>query len=128
MKIKNSSLKQYLYRIFRTIFLTELIALLLITQNLKLWLGYFLGSLAGCVNFYFQAKGTENSLNLPESNARLGTFKNFYLRYLILALVVVIFVKFIKVNIFSLLVGLIAVPLIVGLDSLFSYRKGKREF
>lgn len=127
MKIKSSSLKQYLYRIFRIIFLTELVALLLITHNLKLWLGYFLGSLAGCVNFYFQAKGAEKSLAVAESDARLSVFKNFYFRYLALAAALFLIIKFLSVNIFALLVGLLAVPVVVGLEGFFDYKKGERE-
>ena len=127
MKIKSKSLKHYLYRIFTIIFLTELTALLLILLNFKLWLGYFLGSFAAYVNFYFQAKGAEKSLGIGESGARLSVFKNFYLRYFILVAFVIIIVKFLQVNIFALLGGLIAIPVVVALDSLFAYLKEKRE-
>ncbi|MBC8313220.1 MAG: ATP synthase subunit I [Candidatus Cloacimonetes bacterium] len=106
--------------------MTEILALLLIAQNLKLFLGYFLGSIASCINFFFQAKRTEKSLNLPESPARFGAFKNFYLRYLILFGVMIIFVKFLKLNIFSLLVGLVSVPIVVTINSLVEAKKDSK--
>ena len=117
MKILTHSFRKYVYRIIGIIFLTEIPALLLITQNLKLWLGYFLGSILSSLNFYFQAKGAENRVGLSPSGAKLSVFKNFYTRYLILVVFVVIFVKFLKVNIYALLIGLLIAPIlwIVGL-------------
>ena len=86
-----------------------------------------MGSFAACVNFYFQAKGAEKSLEIGESGARLSVFKNFYLRYFILVVFVIIIVKFLHVNIFALLVGLIVIPVVVALDNMFDYLKEKRE-
>ena len=127
MKIRSAELKKYLYKIFKIIFLTDLASLSLIPINFKLCIGYILGSICGCINFYFQAKGAENILGFNESKARLGVFKNFYIRYLILAITLFIFVKFLRVNIFALLVGLIAVPVVVALEGFFDYKKGERE-
>ena len=107
--------------------MTDLASLLLIPLNFRLCIGYILGSICGCVNFYFQAKNAENLLCLSESRARLGVFKNFYIRYLVLASVLFIFMKFLKVNIFALLVGLISIPLVLALEGLVSYKKEKRE-
>ncbi len=87
-----------------------------------------MGSICGCINFYFQAKGAENILGFNESKARLGVFKNFYIRYLILAITLFIFVKFLRVNIFALLVGLVAVPLVLVLNGLISHKKEKKEY
>jgi len=128
VKIKNNNTKRYLYKIFRLIFLTDLVSLLLIPLNFRLCIGYILGSICGCVNFYFQAKGAENVLGLSESRARLGVFKNFYIRYLVLAIILIIFVRFLKINIFALLVGLISIPLVLALEGLVSYKKEKREY
>lgn len=99
--------------------MTEIPALLLITQNLKLWLGYFLGSILSSVNFYFQAKGAENRVGLSPTGAKLSVFRNFYMRYLVLVVFVVVCVKFLEVNIFSLLVGLLIAPVIVLIDGIF---------
>lgn len=119
MKILTNSFRKYVYHILRLIFLTEIPALLLITQNLKLWLGYFLGSILSSVNFYFQAKGAENRVGLSPTGAKLSVFRNFYMRYLVLVVFVVVCVKFLEVNIFSLLVGLLIAPVIVLIDGIF---------
>jgi len=118
MKILTSSFRKYVYHILGLIFLTEIPALLLITKNLKLWLGYFLGSILSGLNFNFQAKGAENRVGLSPSGAKVSVFKNFYIRYLTLLVFVVVLVKFLKVNIFSLLAGLLIAPIIVLVDGI----------
>jgi len=118
MKILTNSFRKYVYHILGLIFLTEIPALLLITQNLKLWLGYFLGSILSSVNFYFQAKGAENRVGLSPTGAKLSVFRNFYMRYLVLVVFVVVCVKLLEVNIFSLLVGLLIAPAIVLIDGI----------
>ena len=120
MKIQTSSFRKYVYHILGIIFLTQIPALLLITQNLKLWLGYFLGSILSSLNFYFQAKGAENRVGLSPSGAKLSVFKNFYIRYLILVVFVVVFVKLLEVNIFTLLAGLLIAPAIVLIDGIIA--------
>ncbi len=107
--------------------MTEIPALLLITQNLKLWLGYFLGSILSSLNFYFQAKGAENRVGLSSPGAKLSVFKNFYIRYLILVVFVVVFVKFLEVNIFSLLAGLLIAPIIVLIDGVLAGKNQDSE-
>ena len=127
MKIQTSNFRKYVYHILGIIFLTEIPALLLITQNLKLWLGYFLGSIISSLNFYFQAKGAENRVGLSPSGAKLSVFKNFYIRYLILVVFVVIFVKFLQVNIFSLLAGLLIAPVIVLIDGILAGKNNQES-
>ncbi|MDP8227696.1 MAG: ATP synthase subunit I [Candidatus Celaenobacter polaris] len=127
MKIQTSSFRKYVYHILGIIFLTEIPALLLITQNLKLWLGYFLGSILSSLNFYFQAKGAENRVGLSPSGAKLSVFKNFYIRYLILVVFVVVFVKFLEVNIFSLLAGLLIAPAIVLIDGILTGKNNQES-
>ncbi|MCK4338440.1 MAG: ATP synthase subunit I [Candidatus Cloacimonetes bacterium] len=107
--------------------MTDLASLLLIPLNFKLCIGYILGSICGCINFYFQAKGAENRLGISPSAAKLSVFKNFYFRYLALAAALFLIIKFLSVNIFALLVGLLAVPVVVALESFFDYKKGERE-
>ena len=120
MKILTNSFRKYVYHILGIIFLTEIPALLLITQNLKLWLGYFLGSILSSLNFYFQAKGAESRVGLSPTSAKLSVFKNFYIRYLILVVFVIVCVKFLEVNIFSLLAGLLIAPVIVLIDGILA--------
>ncbi|HHI87685.1 MAG TPA: hypothetical protein ENK03_01950 [Candidatus Cloacimonetes bacterium] len=100
--------------------MTEIPALLLLTQNLKLWLGYVTGSILSALNFYFQAKGAEDRVGLSPSGAKLGVFKNFYIRYLILLVFAFILVKFVQVNIFSLLAGLLCAPAIIVIDGILA--------
>ncbi len=123
MKILTNSFRKYVYHILGLIFLTEIPALLLITQNLKLWLGYFLGSILSSVNFYFQAKGAESRVGLSPTGAKLSVFRDFYMRYLVLVVFVVVCVKFLEVNIFSLLVGLLIAPAIVLIDGIHAGKK-----
>ncbi len=127
MKIQTNSFRKYVYHILWVIFLTQIPALLLITQNLKLWLGYLLGSILSSLNFYFQAKGAENRVGLSPSGAKLSVFKNFYIRYLILVVFVVVFVKFLEVNIFSLLAGLLIAPAIVLVDGILAGKNNQES-
>jgi len=127
MRILTNSFRKYVCHILRLIFLTELPALLLITQNLKLWLGYFLGSILSSLNFYFQAKGAESRVGLSPTGAKLSVFKNFYIRYLLLVVFVVVCVKFLEVNIFSLLVGLLIAPAIVLIDGIFAGKNNQES-
>jgi len=127
MKILTNSFRKYVYHILGLIFLTEIPALLLITQNLKLWLGYFLGSILSSVNFYFQAKGAENRVGLSPTGAKLSVFRNFYIRYLVLVVFVVVCVKFLEVNIFSLLVGLLIAPAIVLIDGIHAGKNSQES-
>jgi len=120
MKILTNSFRKYVYHILGLIFLTEIPALLLITQNLKLWLGYSLGSILSSLNFYFQAKGAESRVGLSPKGAKLSVFRNFYIRYLVLVVFVVVFVKFLEVNVFSLLTGLLIAPAIVLIDGIIT--------
>jgi hypothetical protein len=107
--------------------LTEIPGLLLITQNLKLWLGYFLGSILSSVNFYFQAKGAESRVGLSPTGAKLSVFRNFYMRYLVLVVFVIVCVKFLEVNIFSLLVGLLIAPAIVLIDGIHAGKNNQES-
>jgi hypothetical protein len=127
MKILTNSFRKYVYHILGLIFLTEIPALLLITQNLKLWLGYFLGSILSSVNFYFQAKGAESRVGLSPTGAKLSVFRNFYMRYLVLVVFVVVCVKFLEVNIFSLLVGLLIAPAIVLIDGIHAGKNNQES-
>ena len=127
MKILTNSFRKYVYHILGLIFLTEIPALLLITQNLKLWLGYFLGSILSSVNFYFQAKGAESRVGLSPTGAKLSVFRNFYIRYLVLVVFVVVSVKFLEVNIFSLLVGLLIAPAIVLIDGIYAGKNNQES-
>ena len=120
MKILTNSFRKYVYHILGLIFLTEIPALLLITQNLKLWLGYSLGSILSSLNFYFQAKGAESRVELSPTGAKLSVFRNFYIRYLVLVVFVVVFVKFLEVNVYSLLTGLLIAPAIVFIDGIIT--------
>jgi len=127
MKILTNSFRKYVYHILGLIFLTEIPALLLITQNFKLWLGYFLGSILSSVNFYFQAKGAESRVGLNPTGAKLSVFRNFYMRYLVLVVFVVVCVKFLEVNIFSLLVGLLIAPAIVLIDGIHTGKNNQES-
>jgi len=127
MKILTNSFRKYVYHILRLIFLTEIPGLLLITQNLKLWLGYFLGSILSSVNFYFQAKGAESRVGLSPTGAKLSVFRNFYMRYLVLVVFVIVCVKFLEVNIFSLLVGLLIAPAIVLIDGIHAGKNNQES-
>lgn len=127
MKILTNSFRKYVYHIIGLISLTEVPALLLITQNLKLWLGYFLGSILSSVNFYFQAKGAESRVGLSPTGAKLSVFRNFYIRYLVLVVCVVVCVKLLEVNIFSLLVGLLIAPAIVLIDGILAGKNNQES-
>jgi Na+/H+-translocating membrane pyrophosphatase len=124
MGIRSKELRDFLVRIYKLVFLTDLLSLALLLINLELALGYILGSIASSVNFYLQAISTEKRAALPAKATRSSVFKNFYLRYALLGVILFVCMKFLPVNIFTLILGLISVQLIILFDTLVL---GKRE-
>jgi len=127
MRIQNRTLRNYIFRIFKLIFLTDLIALVLFTEKIPIWLGYFLGSLLAFVNFYFQAKGAENRVGFLPFKVKSKVFKNFYLRYFFLIIAVILIIKFLSVNIFALFAGLIGVQVVIPINELLEYLFKKEQ-
>ncbi|MGC9337638.1 MAG: ATP synthase subunit I [Candidatus Cloacimonadia bacterium] len=125
MGIKSKELRYFLAHIYKLIFLTDLLSLVLLPINYKLSLGYILGSLASSVNFYFQAISTEKRASIPAASARLSVFKNFYLRYVLLGVMIYVFIRFLPVNIITLIPGLISVQIVILFDTLILNKRVK---
>lgn len=126
MKIKNKILKDYTITILKFIFLTNIVSLLLFWKNFHIWLGFLLGSVAGSLNLYFQAKGTEKNTRFSPGYAKSSVFKNFYMRYLILFAVLILIIKLLPVNIIALLAGVVSLYVVILVHGLlFGFRKNK---
>jgi hypothetical protein len=125
MGIKSKELRNFLIRIYKLIFLTDLLSLAFLPINYKLSLGYILGSLASSINFYFQAISMEKRANMSSSSARLSAFKNFYLRYALLGAIIFIFIRFLPVHIFTLILGLISIQIVTLCDTLILKKRAK---
>ena len=66
-------------------------------------------------------------MGLSPTGAKLSVFRNFYIRYLVLVVFVVVCVKFLEVNIFSLLVGLLIAPAIVLIDGIHAGKNNQES-
>lgn len=62
---------------------------------------------------------------MPAASARLSVFKNFYLRYALLGVTIFVFIRFLPVNIITLILGLISVQIVILFDTLILNKRVK---
>ncbi|RLC46610.1 MAG: hypothetical protein DRH57_05765 [Candidatus Cloacimonadota bacterium] len=121
MKANGQNLNNYLKKIYTIIFLTNILALLFVILNFRITLGWFFGCIGSCVNFYLQSIAAKKTLNLLESNAKIYTFKIFYLRYGLLFLYLIIVIKFLPVNLLAVIAGLFSVQIAIYIEMFYRY-------
>jgi len=120
--------KAYVKRIITIILLTNIPAVLTLLIVFKEGLGWILGSLASAVNFYWLALNVKASLELQPSKSKLKAVKGTYLRLIFLLIYSILVLSFIKPNLISFGLGLLAAQVVIYLNELAEYLKKSKFF
>jgi hypothetical protein len=120
--------KAYVKRIITIILLTNIPAILTLLIVFEEGLGWILGSLASAINFYWLAFNVKASLELQPSKSKLKAVKGTYLRLIFLLVYSVLILSFIKPNLISFGLGLLAAQMIIYLNELAEYLKKSKFY
>lgn len=120
--------KAYVKRIITIILLTNIPAILILSLFFKEGMGWILGSLASAVNFLWLAHNVKQSLSLQPTKSKLKAVKGTYLRLLFLLVYAILILSFIKPNLISLGLGLLAAQMVIYLNELAEYLKKSKFY
>ncbi|OPX28654.1 MAG: hypothetical protein B1H06_02825 [Candidatus Cloacimonas sp. 4484_143] len=120
--------KAYVKRIITIILLTNIPAILTLLIVFEEGLGWILGSLASAINFYWLAFNVKASLELQPSKSKLKAVKGTYLRLIFLLIYSILVLSFIKPNLISFGLGLLAAQVVIYLNELAEYLKKSKYF
>jgi hypothetical protein len=108
--------KKYVKRILVIILLTNIPAALTLPLFFREALGWILGSTASAINFIWLAHNVKMSLVLQPTKSKLNAVKGTYLRLLFLLIYSVLILNFVKPNIVSFGLSLLAVQMAIYLN------------
>ena len=120
--------KAYVKRILTIIFLTSIPAALTLPLIFREGLGWILGSIASAVNFWWLALNVRASLELQPAKSKLKAVKGTYLRLVFLLVYSVLVLSFIKPNLISFGLGLLAAQMVIYLNELAEQLKKSKFF
>jgi len=112
--------KQYVRRLLTIILLTNIPAVLFLPMFFKVALGWILGATASSMNILWLAYNVNSSLDASPGKAKLKAVKGTYLRLFSLLIYSVVVLSFIKPNIISFGLGLLAGQMVIYLYELIS--------
>ncbi|MCF7883748.1 MAG: ATP synthase subunit I [Candidatus Cloacimonetes bacterium] len=110
-----TSNKLFVRKTLTLILLTEIPAILTLPLFLGVSLGWILGALASAVNFYWLAKNVESSISQQPTKSKLNAIKGTYLRMAFLLIYSIIILTFVKPNVISFGLGLLAAQIVLYL-------------
>ncbi|KQC05876.1 MAG: hypothetical protein APR54_07970 [Candidatus Cloacimonas sp. SDB] len=119
--------KQYVIRLLTIIILTNIPAVLFLPMFFEVALGWILGATASSVNLYWLAYNVNSSLDASPGKAKLKAVKGTYLRLFCLLVYSILIMSFIRPNIISFGLGLLAGQMVIYLDELISRIKGREN-
>jgi hypothetical protein len=120
--------KKYVKRILVIILLTNIPAILTLPLFFREALGWILGSIASTINFFWLAHNVKVSLDLQPTKSKLNAVKGTYLRLMFLLIYSVLILNFVKPNIVSFGLSLLAVQMVIYLNELVKNLKKSRLF
>jgi hypothetical protein len=120
--------KRYVKRILVIILLTNIPAILTLPLFFREALGWILGSIASAINFIWLAHNVKMSLDLQPTKSKLNAVKGTYLRLLFLLIYSVLILNFVKPNIISFGLSLLAVQMVIYLNEFVKNLKKSRLF
>ena len=120
--------KTYKKRILAIILLTNIPAILILLLVFEEGLGWILGSFASAINFYWLAFNVKASLELQPSKSKLKAVKGTYLRLIFLLIYSILVLSFIKPNLVSFGLGLLAAQVVIYLNELAEYLKKSKFY
>lgn len=120
--------KKYVKRILVIILLTNIPAILTLPLFFREALGWILGSIASTINFIWLAHNVKISLDLQPTKSKLNAVKGTYLRLMFLLIYSVLILNFVKPNIISFGLSLLAVQMVIYLNEFVKNLKKSRLF
>ena len=120
--------KKYVKRILVIILLTNIPAILTLPLFFREALGWILGSIASTINFVWLAHNVKMSLDLQPTKSKLNAVKGTYLRLMFLLIYSVLILNFVKPNIISFGLSLLAVQMVIYLNEFVKNLKKSRLF
>ena len=108
--------EKYVKRILVIILLTNIPAILTLPLFFREALGWILGSIASTINFIWLAHNVKMSLDLQPTKSKLNAVKGTYLRLMFLLIYSVLILNFVKPNIVSFGLSLLAVQMVIYLN------------
>lgn len=99
------------------------ISFLFLKEPVAFVLGLVFGGFIGILNFIELAKTLERAVTMPMAQAKSYTAMKYFLRYIIMALVLFISVKADYINIIGTIIGLLLVKFAVLATNLFDDRQ-----
>ena len=119
---------KYVKRILVIILLTNIPAALSLPLFFREALGWILGSVASAINFFWLAHNVKMSLGLQPTKSKLNAVKGTYLRLLFLLIYSVLILNFVKPNIISFGLSLLAAQMVIYLNEFVKNLKRSRLF
>ena len=120
--------KKYVKRILVIILLTNIPAILTLPLFFREALGWILGSIASAINFFWLAHNVKMSLDLQPTKSKLNAVKGTYLRLMFLLIYSVLILNFVKPNIISFGLSLLAVQIVIYLNEFVKILKKSSFF
>lgn len=120
--------RKYVKRILVIILLTNIPAALSLPLFFREALGWILGSTASAINFIWLAHNVKMSLDLQPTKSKLNAVKGTYLRLLSLLVYSVLILSFLKPNIISFGLSLLAAQMVIYLNEFAKNLKRSRLF
>ncbi len=120
--------KKYVKRILVIILLTNIPAILTLPLFFREALGWILGSIASTINFIWLAHNVKISLDLQPTKSKLNAVKGTYLRLMFLLIYSVLILNFVKPDIISFGLSLLAVQMVIYLNEFVKNLKKSRLF
>jgi len=120
--------RKYVKRILVIILLTNIPAALTLPLFFREALGWILGSTASAINFIWLAHNVKMSLSLQPTKSKLSAVKGTYLRLLFLLIYSVLILNFVKPNIISFGLSLLAAQMVIYLNEFIKNLKKSSFF
>lgn len=105
--------------------IASILCLLLFREPVPYILGLALGGLANIIAFKVLEMNTKKAVNMPEGKAKSHATLNYFIRYAIYGIVLVIAAKVEQVEFISAIVGLFVVKIVIISDSIYDTMKLK---
>lgn len=90
-------------------------------DNPMIWIyGYLFGGLIGILNFKLLANTIEKAIKMPPARAQIYASANYFIRFSIMALVLIVSLKADYIHALATVIGLLLIKLVILATNLFS--------
>ena len=103
----------------------EAVVILIAWQlNTAMLLGALLGCICAILNFYLTARHIQKNIDKTGNEAKLAAMGNYYLRMLLIAVVIFASIKLSWLNVYTMVIPLVFPRLVITIYGLFSKKDG----